>query len=185
MQMEGWARPLPAGRARSRCLEQTPLPVGSANFPAGGPGSWADGGVWPEGGTMPRPPWAPHSAWHREGRAGWNALRSRAHGHRLWALLKARGPGLRGELFALLPEADHVHLARLPRCFRLAFLFDLRLKYFSWWQKWLRAFSPSQGRRNVPENSGVPAPSLPEQAACDPWMRKAGRRPAVLAAWAR
>ena len=58
------------------------------------------------------------------------------HGHRLWALLKARGPGLRGELFALLPEADHVHLARLPRCFRLAFLFDLRLKYFSCPVKW-------------------------------------------------
>lgn len=95
-----------------------------------------------------------------------------------------RGPGLRG-LFVSLPEADHVHLARLPRCFRLAFLFDLRLKYFSWWQKWLSAFSPSQGRRNVPENSGVPAPSLPEQAACGPSMRKAGRRPAVPAAWAR
>lgn len=53
-------------------------------------------------------------------------------------------------------------------CFRLAFLLDLRLKYFSWWQKWLSALSPSRDGRNVQEKSSVLAPLLNERPYL-PW----------------
>lgn len=53
-------------------------------------------------------------------------------------------------------------------CFRLAFLLDLRLKYFSWWQKWLSALSPSRDGRNVQEKSSVLAPLLSERP-CLTW----------------
>ena len=173
-EMEGWAHPLPAGKARSRCLEQVPSPVGTCHFPSWGSWLLAGGGARPEPGDhIQASVGSPQRLAQRgQGRAGWSTLRS--CGPRLWALGSAEGPragwgrAAGGTVcFASLKQTVSIWL-RLPRCFQLAFLFDLRLKHFSWWQRWLRALCPSQDQRNVQENSGVLAPSLAKQAACDP-----------------
>lgn len=158
---------------------QTPSHVGAADSVSRGALAqlW-EPGSWPVAGsvrvhTSPGPRGGPH----------WGPF-----GHRAGAPMKGgRGPwplrpGCQAcTVYFASPRQTASIWPRVLSCFRLAFLLDLRLKYFSWWQKWLSALSPSQDGRNVQEESGVLARFLKSGHSLTCGLERQGRRSALLA----